>query len=453
MPNCFGRAVISVWLSAAVMLPQANVRAQGITVDGRLSPTQTLAGPNYAIGAGLGRQVGGNLFHSFGAFGLKQGEAATFSGPPSVGNVIGRVTGGAVSSINGRVSSTIPGANLYLVNPAGVVFGPNASVDVSGSFHASSADYLRMKDGARFQATNPEASTFSVAPPEAFGFLSANPRPVTVNGSTLQLPQGGTLGLVGGDVTISGGTLLAPAGTVHISSAAGPGEVPVDPRAGPSPTVARSGSVQVANTATIYPQGGSVFIHAGDLSVSASTIVTNNDIPGPGGVLSLRGDRTVTISDRAVVVASTTGTARGPGISIGTAAGGTVTVDSVATVATNAPASGEGGAVSISTGTLTLQNGAVVVSNATNSGHGGPINVAADSVRLDGPGTRIQSQTDGTALLATNNGLGPAGTGGTITLTGGTLSVQNRALIEANTSSQGHSVLITRFREQVADRS
>ena len=111
MPNCSNRVASLLWLAAVVALPGGQVRAQGITVDGRLSPAQTLAGPNYAVGAGLGRQVGGNLFHSFGAFGLNGGETATFSGPPSVGNVIGRVTGGAASSINGTVRSTIPGAN------------------------------------------------------------------------------------------------------------------------------------------------------------------------------------------------------------------------------------------------------------------------------------------------------------------------------------------------------
>lgn len=142
--------------AALAALLGGHAAAQSITVDGRLGPAQTLAGPNYAIGAGLGRQVGGNLFHSFGAFGLKGGETATFSGPAGVGNVVGRVTGGAASSINGRVRSTIPGASLYLVNPAGVVFGPNASVDVGGSFHASSADYLRMRDGARFGVANPD---------------------------------------------------------------------------------------------------------------------------------------------------------------------------------------------------------------------------------------------------------------------------------------------------------
>ncbi len=439
IPTYSNRIVPLAWLAALVALPGSEVRAQGITVDGRLSPAQTLAGPNYAIDAGLGRQVGGNLFHSFGAFGLKAGETATFSGPPSVGNVIGRVTGGAASSIDGGIKSTIPGANLYLVNPAGVVFGPNASVDVGGSFHASSADYLRMKDGARFGATNPDASTLSAAPPEAFGFLSA-PQPVMVNGSNLQLKQGNTLGLVGGAVTISGGTLYAPGGTVRVASAAGPGEVPVDPRAGPAPTVARSGSVQVANGSTILVSGGggggSVFIHAGELSVAASAIEADNSGPGPAGVLSLHGDRVVAISGGATVRAFANGAGRGPDVNVGTAAGGTVTLGA-ATVSTAASAAGDGGAVAISTGTLTLQNGALVVSRTANLGNGGPINVAAGSVLLDGSGTSLISQTTGAGLVNAGGVPAPAGASGNIVLTGGTLTVQNNAVIEANTFGSG----------------
>src|SRR3954447_3431428 len=216
-------------------LPINRACGQGITVDGRLSPAQTLPGPNYAIGADLGRQVGGNLFHSFGRFGLSAGESATFSGPASVANVIGRVTGGAQSSIDGTVRSTMPGANVYLINPAGVVFGQNARVDVSGSFHASSADYLRLQDGSRFQATNPDASTLTAAEPAAFGFLAPTLGSVSVNGSTLG-PVAGRLALVGGPVTISKGTLLAPGGSVHVASAAGPGQIAVDPKSGPPPT-------------------------------------------------------------------------------------------------------------------------------------------------------------------------------------------------------------------------
>jgi len=317
-----------------------------------------------------------------------------------------------------------------------VVFGPNASVDVGGSFHASSADYLRMKDGARFQATNPDASTLSAAPPEAFGFLSANPQPVMVNGSNLQVTPRNTLGLVGGPVTISNGTLYAPGGTVNIASAAGPGEVPVDPRAGPPATVARSGSVQVASKSSLLASGenggtgGSVFIRAGDLSVSASDIGADNNGSGPGGVLSLHGDRTVAISNGATVRADANGAGRGADASIGTTAGGTVTLDA-ATVRTVAFAAGDSGTVAINTGALTLRNGAVVQSAATDRGNGGPISVAADSVLLDGRGASFSSGAFGTGLA------GAVGAGGRISLTGGTLSIQNGATIEANSFGTG----------------
>lgn len=174
---CSGRLAL-----LAVLLP-GSAAAQHISIDGRLSAAQTLLGPNYAIGANLGRQIGPNLFQSFGKFGLATGESAVFSGPATVGNIIGRVTGGNQSSINGKIQSTIARANLYLINPSGVVFGPQATVNVSGSFHASSADYLKMSDGARFQATNPGGSTLSAAPPAAFGFMTAKPATITVNGA------------------------------------------------------------------------------------------------------------------------------------------------------------------------------------------------------------------------------------------------------------------------------
>jgi large exoprotein involved in heme utilization and adhesion len=82
--------------------------AQNITIDGRFSTAQTLTGPNYDIGANLGKQVGGNLFHSFGKFGLATKETATFSAPAVISNVIGRVTGGSRSDIDGNIKSNIP---------------------------------------------------------------------------------------------------------------------------------------------------------------------------------------------------------------------------------------------------------------------------------------------------------------------------------------------------------
>src|SRR5712672_2803411 len=217
--------------------------AQHITVDGHFSPAQTLIGPNYSISANLGKQVGSNLFHSFGQFGLSTGESAAFSGPATISNVISRVTGGIRSDINGKIQSNITGANLYLINPSGIVFGPNATVNASGSCHASTADYLKMSDGARFQATNPDGSTLSAAPPAAFGFLNVTSGRIMVDGSTLGVGSGQTLGLIGGPVYVNGGRLMAPAGTIRVTSVAGMGEVPAAKGTGSKPTVTGYGPV------------------------------------------------------------------------------------------------------------------------------------------------------------------------------------------------------------------
>ena len=133
--------------------------AQNITTDGSLGAKVTLAGPSYPITADLGKQVGGNLFHSFGVFGLNKGESATFSGPATVTNVIGRVTGGTASSINGKIdSSSLAGANLYLINPSGMVFGENLCLkagDISAALLECQPDRQRIRRGAHLLAKGP----------------------------------------------------------------------------------------------------------------------------------------------------------------------------------------------------------------------------------------------------------------------------------------------------------
>src|SRR5206468_527688 len=114
---------------------------------------------------------------------------------------------------------------------SGVLFGPNASLDISGSFHVSTADYLRFADGATFSAHLGEKSTFTVAPPAAFGFLGSTPAPITIQGSALQVPEGKVLSVVGGDIIIMGNgpltddsipTLRAPGGRLQLVSVASP---------------------------------------------------------------------------------------------------------------------------------------------------------------------------------------------------------------------------------------
>ena len=97
-----------------------------VTIDGTMGPRGTLPGPNFRIGAEVGKRAGHNLFHSFGRFNVNTGESATFTGPAAVDNVISRVTGSSRSLINGPLRSEIQSANLWFINPNGVLFGKNA---------------------------------------------------------------------------------------------------------------------------------------------------------------------------------------------------------------------------------------------------------------------------------------------------------------------------------------
>jgi filamentous hemagglutinin family protein len=160
-----------------------SVQAQ-IATDSTLGSAQNLQGSNYQIDASLGYQHGGNLFHSFRNFNLNFGESTTFSGPSNIQNVISGVTGGNPSLIDGTIRSLIPNADIYFLNPFGIVFGPNARLDVQGSFHASTADYLSFSNGGRFYARNPRESILTVAPIESFSLLDS-PAPISVEGSEL----------------------------------------------------------------------------------------------------------------------------------------------------------------------------------------------------------------------------------------------------------------------------
>ena len=130
-------------LSAAAGLggTAATGRCDGVFFDGSLGSGGALNGPNFLIPADRGKQVGGNLFHSFTDFHLIKDDVATFQGPSSVQNILARVTGGSASSIDGTLRSEISGANLYFINPAGVMFGANAKLDISGSFTVTTADF------------------------------------------------------------------------------------------------------------------------------------------------------------------------------------------------------------------------------------------------------------------------------------------------------------------------
>jgi filamentous hemagglutinin family protein len=419
------REKLSAWqiaLAVAAATLSGPAAAQHISVDGRLSPAQTLVGPNYAIGANLGKQVGGNLFHSFGIFGLSTGESATFSGPATVTNVIGRVTGGSQSSINGAVKSTISGANVYLINPAGVVFGPNATVNISGSFHATTADYLKLSDGARFQATNPDGSTLSAAPPAAFGFLNAAPPAITVNGSTLGVSPGRTINLAGGPVSLTGGTVQSNSGTIRVAAVAGPGEVPVDPLNASALTVTSFAPVSLTQGATINVSNGngvggsgSVFVNAGALTLDAAKINGLNFGPNAGGPIAINAD-SISLANGASIanLAFAAGNA-GP---IAISSNGAVSLDN-ATIASNTFAGAAAGGVNLQAGSLSITNGGSISSLAFGDGNAGPVTVSAA-----GTLTLANGRINSNAFAAGNAGsINVTAGSGSFTASGGVASV------------------------------
>src|SRR4051812_41364316 len=334
-------------LLLAALLAAAPVQAQIVT-DGSVGPKVSLRGGEIEIGANLGTRRGDNLFHSFEKFGIATGQTATFTGPGDIKNVISRVTGGEVSNIDGKLASTVGQADLYFLNPAGVMFGPNARLDVPGSFHVSTAHELRFADGASFSALDKTGSGLTVAPPEAFGFLDRPPGRIRVDQSALQLNAGKALSLVGGDLDIAGGasgTLSAPGGTVTLTSLTGAGQSRVSDGA---VDAARQGTIRLSNQAAMSNQAG--------IDVSGNG----------GGTIRLRGGVLVA-ENSARLAANSTGERDHTGIIDVQAP--TMRLDN-SVVEADAHSSGRGGTIMIAAGDLQVRNGGQISANNLGNGDG-----------------------------------------------------------------------------------
>jgi filamentous hemagglutinin family protein len=173
---------------------------------------------NIEITPDLGQIEGENLFHSFHTFHIQSHETATFSGPDAIKNVISRVTGGETSLIDGHLKSEMPNANFYLLNPAGVMIGENASIDIKGSFHISTADYLTMKNADTF-VVHAEKTLLSMSEPMAFGFLDKNIGKIEItNNRKLTMGVGKTISLIASDIVIDNSYITASEGRINIAS-------------------------------------------------------------------------------------------------------------------------------------------------------------------------------------------------------------------------------------------
>ncbi|NER78734.1 MAG: DUF4347 domain-containing protein [Leptolyngbya sp. SIO1D8] len=197
------------------------VQAQSITTDP--NGTQTIVAPNgdrYDISGGTLSGDGANLFHSFEQFGLSQNEIANFLSNPNIQNILGRVVGGDPSVINGLIQVSGSHANLYLLNPAGVIFGPEATLNVPADFMVTTANGIGLGDGW-FNAVGENDYASLMGDPHSLLFSTTQPGSI-VNAGNLAVGEGQNLSLIGGTV-VNTGTLSA-AGDGNVTVAAIPGQ-------------------------------------------------------------------------------------------------------------------------------------------------------------------------------------------------------------------------------------
>jgi filamentous hemagglutinin family protein len=376
-----------------------------VSLDGTLGRSGALPGPDYLIGADLGDHQGGNLFHSFQDFNLQSHESATFSGPNNVSNIISRVTGGNSSNIDGLIRSTIPNADMYFLNPYGILFGPNAQLDVQGSFHASTADYLHLGNGGRFDARHPNESLLTVAPIEAFGFLTNTPAPITVQSGNLSVPFAKTLSLIGGELLMDGElpseqipdmvkgrftlTLFAEMGRINLISIASPTDIISTPSGFQN---AKLGGKITANNTWVGATGvggGDIFIRGGDLVLNNSELESDS-LNQDSGIIDIQVDN-LTLQASEI---STDTNGKGQGGKIALTIADTLTLFGTSVMGPSLIISGSqgqldhagnGGPIEIAARKITLREGARITSLSEGHGNSGSIVIkASDTLAISG---------------------------------------------------------------------
>ncbi|MBD2436617.1 filamentous hemagglutinin N-terminal domain-containing protein [Nostoc sp. FACHB-110] len=434
MKQFFHQNFISSSVSICCLVAGLPAQAQ-IAADNTVNTNVISSGNNFEITGGTA--VGSNLFHSFREFSVPTGGEAFFnniSNLSNITNIISRVTGGNVSTIDGLIRENY-GANLILINPSGITFGANAQLNISGSFLATTANSLKFEDGGEFttDTTNPPGLTISVPIGLQFG---TNPQPINVQGQghniSLQSPifppftrgtttglkvqPGNTLALVGGGINLEGGTLTAEGGHIDLGSVDG-GFVSLNP------------SPQGWN---LGYQGVTSFQ---DIALSQKALA---DTSGLGsGSIQLQG-RNISIGDGSMALIQTKGTETAGGVNVnaseslvlsGTTADGLISSN----IFTETIGSGKSGDINVTTPRLIVQDGAAISTATHTSAPGGNIDIqAADYLQVSG-----FSAVNPSRFSNITAGAFGAGVGGNLNIATGDLIIGDRAFISSTAFGSG----------------
>ena len=473
----------------------SQVFAQSITIDGTLHPTRTLTGANYRIRQADGRTVGRNLFHSFGRFNLNTGESATFESTPDIRNIITRVTGGSPSAIDGLIQTESNNVNLFLINPNGIMFGRNASLNIGGSFVASTANSFRFANGNEFSAIQPQApSLLMIDVP--IGLQYGRQTGAITSQADLSVSSGRSLVLAGGAIDLTNSNLevnFPQGGRIELGSVGDAGTIGLNHQGNllslNFPTNLERANISLRNSALdatatdggeISLTGRSIHIldesqilagiaagygsansQAGNIRLDAvrtikmgqSSLIANMvavtperqlaDLGNAGNIYILAGSLSVT--GNAQLSASTSG--RGDAGSVIIEARDRVEFEGIGSAALSRSGNispngqvisvgGRGGDVRISTGTLAVRNGAQLsTSTFARENAGSVIIEARDRVEFEGIGSVAFSRSGG--IASSGKVLDSSGRGGDVRISTGTLTVRNGAQLDASTFSRG----------------
>ncbi|MBD2104092.1 S-layer family protein [Leptolyngbya sp. FACHB-261] len=402
---------LSAWFltgsTLSALLCAQSIAAQ-VVPDSTLSArerSQVSGNPNFQIDGGARR--GGNLFHSFQQFSVSTGGSAYFNNAADVQNIFSRVTGRAISNIDGLIRANGT-ANLFLLNPNGILFGPNASLNIGGSFMASTANSINFADNFQYSATNPQSVpllTISVPIGLQFGQNSKGIRVVgeghsltaqdpvfapLIRGTTqgLQVPSGKTLALVGGDVALEGGTLMAEGGRIelgsveqgYVSLSSAPFGWILDYRNVPS-----FKDIQLFQGSLVDASGmppGSIFLQGNYISLrDGSVILLQNQSSQSGGEIRVNASESLEVS--------------------GTTPNARITSNLISQTLGN----GNGGGITISAERVAVRDGGQIMANTFSSGNGGDLTLdASQSVRLIGVSPVNPLATSNIAAVTYNSG-------------------------------------------------
>ncbi|WP_256872019.1 filamentous hemagglutinin N-terminal domain-containing protein [Nostoc sp. TCL26-01] len=373
-----------------------------------------------------GTQAGNNLFHSFKDFSVLTDTIALFNNNLNIQNIISRVTGNNVSDINGLIQAK-GAANLFIINPNGIIFGSKARLDIGGSFLASTASAFKFVDNLQFSAENPEpSSVLSINSPLGLQY-GKNPSAIQAFGdgqgtrettelidttNALRVQPNQTLALIGGDITLQGATLKTNGGRVELGSVMGETLVRLVPTA--------------KGFALNYD---AVKQNLGNIQLSQQATV---DVSGEeSGDIQIRG-RQITVRDGSQIEASALGVEPGGKIEVsatdfiglnGTSANGRVRSGIASTVYPGVK--GNSGNLILETRHLSVQEGASIGTFTLGEGQGGDLTIkASESVEVSGFSSinpRNISTISSTAFSS--------GNGGNFSLSTGKLTIKNGATL------------------------